>query len=313
MKLQAVEVEEMTEAQCWAEIEAVGELMSVPGAMQAALKKDPTIGAEFTTNAKEILHIIVDNFDAGMSPGSDPEDRKLVEHLNHLFLQNQLIQQRWNVKILTRASLAMQQLPIDAMILEVMDVTASEKEGLTEEHVAELKSLESEHQQSGMAKIDNRIMNIMQAGIAAAGGQAEFARLQYEVAQNLPEEFAMTPELKFTSQMIGAVMTAIDRRAQTAQFTLAQIRTTIEMAIGAKQALSLSNIVAYGYGHEVLVHTVSHSAEHHVLQAMSDITGTPAPEPERAEQPKKPVNAEATHFSDKKPGSFQFDGNRTIN
>uniref|UniRef100_A0AAU6W0T6 Uncharacterized protein n=1 Tax=Pseudomonas phage Nican01 TaxID=3138540 RepID=A0AAU6W0T6_9CAUD len=309
MKLQAVEVEEMTVEQCWAEIEAVGELMSVPGAMQAALKKDPTIGAEFNANAKEILHIIVDNFDAGISPGKSPEDRKLVEHLNQLFLQNQLIQQRWNVKVLTRASMAMQQLPINLMILEVMDVTASEKEGLTEEHVSELKKLETEHQQSGLAKIDNRIMNIMQAGIAAAGGQAEFAKLQYEVAQSLPEQFSMTAELKFTSQMIGAVMTAIDRRAQTADFTLAQIRTTIEMGIAAKQALSLSNIVAYGYGHETLIHTVAHSAEYHVLQAMSDINGTPA----APEQPKKPVAAEATHIAEKKPGSFNFEGNRTIN
>lgn len=309
LKASLTEVEPMTAEQCWSEIEEVARLMSVPGAMQQELKKDPTFGPEFTGNAKQILHIIVDNFDAGVSPdSSSDEGRKLVENLNSLFLQNQLIQQNWNIKVLTRASMAMQQLPITDMILEIMDVTASTEEGITEEQVEELKGLETESSQSGMAKIDSRLMTIMHAGIAAAGGQAEFARIQYEVAQALPEEFNHTAERKFTAQMIGAVMSAIHRRAQSPEFTLAQIRTTIEMAIGAKQSLSLSNIVAYGFGHEAMIQTLVSSAQHHVLQAMSDIHGTPAPV-----APKQKVDVKAHHVAEKKPGSFNFEGNRTVN
>lgn len=307
MKATLVETEAMTAEQCWAEIEAVGELLTVPGLLQAELKKDPVLGVEFKENTKQILHIVVDNFDVGVSPDDTEEGRKVVEKLNSLFFQNQVIQQQWNVKVLTRASMAMQQLDLAEMMLEISDVDPG-KDGIGAEGLEELKSMETETSQSGMARIDPRIMQIMNAGINAAGGQLEFARIQHDVIQSLPEQFNTSPEVRFTSQMIGSVLSAIETRAQNSDYSLAQIRTTIEMMIGSKQALSLSYLTAYHFSAEALIHTVCFSAQHHVMQAMSDVRGDAKPE-----KPKQQVNAEATHVAAAKSTSFNFEGNRTVN
>ena len=307
MKAAEVEVEAMTPEQCWAEIEAVGEIMTTPGQLQSELRNDPALGELFKNNAKEILHIIVDNFDAGVAPGESEEELKLIDRLNSLFLENQVLQNRFTIRVLTRASIAMQQIPLQDMILSLQAVEATD--GVTVEGMAELKKLETPDKAAGMAKIDPRVMKIMGCGINAAGGQVEFAKLQHETAQKLPEVFKDEPSVLFTAQMIGAIMTAISSRSATRDMTLVQIRSTIEMVIGAKQALTMANMTAYHMGTQQLVHILTASAEHHINQALNDVTADVP-----AEAPKKTnVQAEATHFAEKKPGSYSFDGNRTIN
>ncbi|QOC57931.1 hypothetical protein phiK7B1_076 [Pseudomonas phage phiK7B1] len=305
MKAQEVEIDPMTPEQCWAEIEAVGEIMTVPGMLQSNLREDADLGPQFVENAKQILHIIVDNFDAGISP----DDQAIVDKLNAMFVQNQVLQNRYTIRQLTRASIAMQQLPLNEMILSLQGVELTD--GVDEAGREELKKLETEEKSAGMAKMDPRIMRIMSLGINAAGGQVEFAKLQHATAANLPDLFKGNPETQFTAQMIGAIMTAISSRASTREFTLAAIRSTIEMVIGAKQALTLAHMTAYHMNAEQMIGILVRSAEHHINQALCDCgCNDPAPE---AEAPKKPVNAAATHVAEKKPGSFNFEGNRTVN
>lgn len=308
MQVSTADVEEMTPEQCWAEIERVAEIMTIPGNLQTELKKDPQVGEEFKHNVKQVLHLIVDNFDVGVSPGESEEDRKIVHQMNELFLRNQLLQTNFTMRTLSRLSLAMQQLPLNEMILELNDVTATD--GVSEAGMAELKKLETPEKGAGMAKVDPRIMEIMNLGIQAAGGQVEFAKLQHETVNRLPEEFKMIPEVAFTAQMIGAVMTAITVRSQTREFTLAQIRATIEMVIGSKQAMTLANMTAYHMSPKEVVHIMVGSAEYHINTGINSILGEPEPE---EPAPKRQVKAEATHFAEAKPGAYHFEGNGTVN
>ena len=304
MTQNAVEVEPMSEAECWAAIDHAGQVMSVPGMMQSELKNDPKLGAEFVANSKKILHILVDNFDAGVSPGDSDEELAVIDELNNLFLNNQVVQNKYMIAVLTGASVAMQQLDISDMITHIEPVSASD--GVTEAGVEELKGLESEGRSAGMAKIDPRIMSIMSAGINAAGGQVEFAKLQHQVAQGLPNEFRESPEVMFTAQMIGAVMTAISSRSATRDMTLGQIRSTIEMVVGAKQALTLANMTAYHMKREELVRIMLASTEHHINNALKRTEDNIAEE-------KIKVDVDMTHIAGAKPTSFVFEGNRTVN
>lgn len=299
MSEKLVEIEPMSEEQCWASIDRVAEVMTVPGMMQSELKADSDLGKPFTDNAKQILHIIVDHFDAGESPDGD----ELIDGLNDLFIQNQALQTKYTIKLLTQASIAMQQLPLAAMITSIQDTEALD--GLTQEGLEELKAMETEDKKSGMARIEPRLMKIMGLGIDAAGGQLEFARLQKIVSDKMPEHFKASPEIAFTSQMIGAIMTAVTARAESREFTLSQIRATIEMVIGAKQALTLANMTAYHMGSKEVVGILVRSAEHHINISV-DETVVEVPE-------KQKVEIEATHVADHKPTSTHVAGNRTVN
>jgi hypothetical protein len=310
LKAKTVEMDAMSEEQCWEVIERAAALLTQPGAMQVEMKDDPVIGPLFKANYTELMAMLVEHYDSG----TGPESEEISNKVSNLFGINQQIQSTYLIKILTDVSVAMQQLPITKLIESIEAPTAME--GLTQEQIERLESFNTEQRQTGFAKLDPRVMAIMSAGIAAAGGHMQFAEIQRDIVAGMPKEITEMndPSVLFTGQMIGAVMHAITARSASPEMVVTQARATIESVIGAKQALSIANVAVYSMSAADLVDTMTYTVGEHTKRAVAtsmklrDETAKPA-----TAAPKTQVQAEATHIAAAKPDSFRFDGNRTIN
>lgn len=295
------DVDRWSEEQCWAAIDRASRMLNDTGFMQAEMKADPVYGPKFKELSVILLTKLVESFDLNESP-----DDEEIEEVGSLFQQIQILQARYGVDQIQPASIAMQQLDIRQMITSINENL--EGMGLSEADVENIRST-TPSGNVGAVEISERLKPFLNAGIALAGGHAEFTRLQAETASTMPEQVKENISQSFAVQVSTAVMRAwVEHGAKTEMVQL-QCRATIEMIIAAKMALSVSHVAAPGASMENLIDVICESAKRKIVEQLGL-----AKEAAEAEAPKRQVNVEATHFSEAKQSNvFQFPGNRTIN
>lgn len=300
-ELSEEEMAEFTPEKCWAAVDRCAELLSEPGYMQAELKVDPEFGPVFDKAAKELLHLLIEEYDVGKSPS----EQSVVERMGELLITIDKTQSMHLLSEIAKAGAAMQMIPFNEILtsIEGDDLTVI-TDKLTAEQKADVEAEKAKADADGTsmvaAKLNPRIVPIFAAGVQAAGGHAEFARIQMGCAKDLPPEFQTNPSLVIATQMTGAVMKAILFRATSAKYVNMQTRTIIESAISLKQALHMSNVAAWSFSPEELLDYLQLSMKSATLRALSDL------EEEKAEAVAPAESAEVSK-------STVFEGNGTVN
>lgn len=297
------EMAEFTPERCWADVERLSALLSEPGLLQEELKIHPKFGPEFEEASKELLHLLITEYDVGRSPS----EQSVVDRIGDLFMKIERIQANHLLGEIAAGGVAMQMLPMDQMINSVSEEDISLiTDKMSEADAAQIFAEREKAKESGVsmaaAKLDLRIVPIFSAGVQAAGGHAEFARLQMECAADLPEEYRLSGSLVFAQQMTGAVMKAVVRRAAHPDYVNMQARTLIESAIALKQALHMGTVPCWSATPTELLDVLQESMKGSVLRSIE------ACKPGFKEAAEEAVDSELV-----KPGSTVFSGNGTVN
>lgn len=272
-----------TPEKCWEAIDRLSELLNNPGYLQSELKVDAQFGAEFLAKTKELLHLLVDEYDFSVAPTDD----KVVARMADLYRDLDRIQASHLMREISVASEYMQMIPFRD-ILESLEEDISEfTDKMSAEELDNFKAAKEAAGEVGKnvaaAKINPRIAPILTAGVRAAGGQAEFAKLQIEACAELPDEYQANPSLVMATQLSGAIMKAIVRRFSSPEYANMQTRGVIESVIAAKQAVSM-NFFCFWEGRPAdLFSSLQKSAERALMTCLSDVKGEANPVPEAEE------------------------------
>lgn len=290
------EMAEFTPERCWADVERLSALLSEPGLLQAELKTHPEFGPEFDATAKELLHLLITEYDIGQTPS----EQAVVQRIGDLFMKIEHIQSNHLLSEIAKGGVAMQMLPLNEMINSVNEDDVSVMtDKMSEAEAASIMAAREAAKEDGVnmaaAKLDPRIVPIFAAGVQAAGGHVEFAQIQMECAKELPEEYRTSGSLVIASQMTGAVMKAIIRRAASPDYVNMQARTLIESAIALKQALHMGTVAYWWATPAELLDVIQDAMKASILRSLQGDIG------------------DDVELAQVKPSSTVFESNGTVN
>lgn len=297
---------EMSEAEAWATVERVGEMLNVPGVLQGELSLDPVHGPRFKELTKKLLHLVVDHYDIGVSAQTDED----VKAISDTFKELLEIQNDHMLEQIGKFSAAIQFLPFDQVITSIDEDFA--KLGVSEEQVAHIKKeTDTDDASAAVAQLDKRIARVLSAGIVAAGGQPQFADMQMHVMKTAGEELSkMHPINVFAAQVGGALSMALVQRSNTPEFFNATMSSTIESIIGAKRAITLPTVAMWHLSAGEAADYYTRSLNYNVNRRLEGVAQRVA-EDEAAEA------AKTADFTADAPKSFNaasvMPGNGTIN
>lgn len=285
----------MSEAQAWAVIERAGQVLGVPGELQFALVDHPTYGPEYQAKVKELLHLIVDGYDIAQAVEDDEGVSKIAE----LFRDLTSIQINHMLDEISEVGKAMHFIPLGEMVTAV-DQDLGKLGKLTAEQEQEVRDLGGSSGNVGVAVLEPRIAKVISVGVRAAGGQVEFGALQVEVKNQLPKEVLDDPQSSFANQICGGLSKALTMHAADSRMSVAQLCSTVESVIAAKQAIACPTVALWHLNAEEVADCVSASLRHSIRRRMS--VGEDATEDSTADMP---AEAKAT--------STLVQGNGTVN
>jgi hypothetical protein len=285
----------MSEAEAWAVIERAGQILNVPGELQFALADHPTYGPEYKAKVKELLHILVDGYDIGESV----EDEEGVTKIAKLFSDVTSIQINHMLNEISEIGKAMHFIPLGEMITGI-DRDLTKLGALTAEQEQEVRNLGDDHSGVGVAVLEPRIAKVISAGVRAAGGQVEFGALQVEVKTGLPKVVLEDAHSSFANQITGAMSKAMTMHAVDRRMGVAQLCSTVESIIAAKQAIACPTVALWHLSPDEVAECVPSSLMHSIQRRMG--IGEEAMEESTADMP---AEAKAT--------STLVQGNGTVN
>jgi hypothetical protein len=308
-----------TPAKCWEILKRASTMLTVPGFTQAQLHEDKVFGTEFRKNCIELQHLLVDTYSIHENELGDDES---IKRVGALIQENQQLQLKYILSELANAGAAMQYLPSKEIIIEVVkasDDSINTLKNLTDEQRAQLKSLETGDKHLGVCKMHPLVMDIVSAGITAAGGHAEFGKLQMDANNALPDSVRENPMAVMASQLIGAVTQALANRARDPAMMSVQIRTIIELSIMTRMAMGMSYVALWHKKPDEMVDHITGVLK----QAISNTTAQMAEKAEEdANQVANDAILKAMNMSkaDVSPAHkpldhtpFKFPGNGTLN
>lgn len=240
------EIAQLTPEKCWEKVEALKNLLTTPGDLQYELRFNSPKGEEFVAKQKELLHLLVDNFEMAIGPS---EDSEVVDKMAELMRDMGVIQLEHLMGLISQASMHMQLIPPAEMILEFTKDHEEALDQMSAEGKAAYEATRSEIEEAGAqaagVKLHPTIGALFMTGVYLAGGHAEFAKIQFEVSKNLPDEFRDNASLMLTSQLLGGIMRALEARASSFEMMNNQARALIESVRLSKNLTSMQTVALW--------------------------------------------------------------------
>ncbi|MEG0063036.1 MAG: hypothetical protein RR740_00385 [Pseudomonas sp.] len=302
----------ITQEKCWEHLDFVSELLAEPGVLQTQAQMDPTVGPEIKRLTNQLLHHAVDNvsFDEAETASDaflTAFSPQVVELVN--------LYQKYMITQVSELSMLLQYLPANelfsAMSTENVDPKALAELGISPEEVAALEAKMKEMKDSGSKMVAamkpcDRLMPIIEAGICAAGGQAQFGEIQMRIMNTMPANLAGSSTTQATiATLIAAVVTAIAGRAQSLPVISVTVQGAIEAIVAAKRVLSLPFVASYNMPGSDIFHLL-------MTMGVDRVSSLDSPEA-KAEREKQQAAVEQVFNREAKPTSTVFDGNGTKN
>lgn len=245
-KLSSMMSNEVDVAACWREIEELGHLLNEPGQIQVQCAKDTRFGPLIAESTNKMM--------AALISITDFNSKITEEHQNQLAEQAHSITGIYTAFVtsrIARASDSMQRLPVESLFVEMSE--ASTIKSISPEAIADLKSRASEINggESGgpevmAAKMKPALNVILAAGMNAAGGHAEFAKIQMEIIKSMPEGVRKHPNLMLTAQFMGATAKAISDFTRHKNMAMASIIGPLEAVMAARRLCGIGFAGTWG-------------------------------------------------------------------
>lgn len=300
----------ITQKECWEHLEFCGKLVSSVGFLQTYALQGPQ-GEEIRSLTNELLiHAVKET--------SFDEAEKVSDAFLDSFAPQAMelsnLYRKYLTGQLSLLAMYLQHLPMNELFVQaVTDLKAEslDKMGLSE---AEAEAIKAKLKDAGFGGSDktlvamkpcDALLPIIDAGVYAAGGEANFAVIQSKVMSTMPSNLADKQGNAICASLIASVVTAIAKRATGPQLGAVMVQGAIEAVIAAKRVLAMPYIAAYGSRPSDIFETLLGQAAEKV--AMLD-------SPEAAEASKKQSAAAEQVFNrEAKATSTVFGGNGTKN
>lgn len=234
-ELSSMNSDEVDVAACWRVLEDLGHMLNEPGQIQVQCAQDPKFGPLIAESTNKMLTALVSI--------TDFNTKMTEQHQNQLAEQATAVAGIYTAFIARRigiASASMQLLPVESLFMEMYDaekikgVSAEEIKSLRE-RAAIIKNGEEGGPQVMAAKMKPAINAILGAGMMAAGGQAEFAKIQMEIIGLLPDSIKQHQNLLITAQFMGATAKALTDFARQKNMAMASIMGPLEAMMAARR------------------------------------------------------------------------------
>lgn len=238
--------DEVDIAACWRSLEDLADLVSRPGQIQVQCAADPKFGPLLEETGKKLFEVLwkVTDFGSKISEEDQHKVSELAVSINSIY--GSFLAKRFSV-----GADAMQKLPPESLFMEIRppeSATGVSKEAMSrfEAQVAGLSDSEGKKPSLVAGKLKPSLNTIMTAGMLAAGGQEEFAKLQLEVIESVPEHFRAHTNIMITSQFIGATLKAMSRFSCQKNMVMASIMGCLEALMAARRMAGIGYAGVWG-------------------------------------------------------------------
>ena len=222
----------------WDDLGYFSRLVSDVGLLQHDIENDPLAGPEYRALTVEAMTYVVQNFaEKDLTPTEEQ-----FGHVAAIVVAQQKLAWKFMFEKLQQASIAMQVIPVQELMVEVRDADLPE---LSEDLMSRVKKVAGENAGFLAARPHKYLAEIMRAGVDAAGGEEQFAEIQMNVAAGLPDGVKGNMGACLAATITASLATALTQRGSSYQMVAVTTQALINSVSTMRRVMSLPAVCDY--------------------------------------------------------------------
>lgn len=222
----------------WDELGSFVRLLDDVGALQHDIENDPLAGPEYRAKTVEAMTYVVQNFaEREVTPTQEQ-----FHHVAGIIVSQQKLAWKYMFEKLQGASIAMQMIPINELMVEVRDTDLPE---LSEDLMERVKKVAGEGAGFLAARPHVYLASIMRAGVDAAGGEEAFAEIQMNIAAGLPDEVKGNMSACMAATITASLAAALTQRGSSYKMVAVTTQAFINSVTAMRRVMSIPTVCDY--------------------------------------------------------------------